>query len=695
MSNIRSIELKFDAHDAPEFKWNPNLKWVLYGTDPAWRNRYPDYLLHLFDTSAKHNAIVRGKADYINGNGWRVNGDTTSTVMAAQLQRFVNDVAEGGLSDLSSAVALDIELFGGAAIEVIYNASLKKIARLSHVEFAKVRTDKEGKVFFYSPDGWKKSNPENVETYPAFNASQPVAKSILYIKLDHPAYGCYPLPTYMGAVPYIELDSEIANFHLNGIKNGFSAGTMISFFNGQPTEEQQKEIENKVNDKFGGSRNSNRILLTFSDTANDKPQIDQLNGNDLDKRFESLNRTVQQEIFTGHRIVDPALFGVKPEGIFATRNQIRDSYELFQKTYINARQRFLEAIFNGFASVNGLPKALQIIPTEPISQEFSEMTLVNVMTQDEIREKAGLEKLQQSQDNADTQAADAQAALKGTVGGDTGIITVLQNVQQGIISQTSAIELLIELYGFTRPQAEAIVMGRAVTPVTPQQPDVPVQMSSQDSDLRLVARFAKCGMDYKPEQIGGQQFFTPYTSLDDMEARESELLTYGFTDTAFDMAVLQMLRDNPSMGMAEIAAALKATIEAVQAAVNRNIQSGYLQLNIVDVIGSEQRLAKVSESGLRALSDVKPLKASFSIAYRYVLAGGVPGPEVMNTTRDFCREMVRLSKTKVWTQADITRISLSEDRNVWQRRGGFWTRRGTNVTTHYCRHAWERVLIQR
>lgn len=623
MSNIRSIELKFDAHDAPEFKWNPNLKWVLYGTDPAWRNRYPDYLLHLFDTSAKHNAIVRGKADYINGNGWRVNGDTTSTVMAAQLQRFVNDVAEGGLSDLSSAVALDIELFGGAAIEVIYNATLKKIARLSHVEFAKVRTDKDGKVFFYSPDGWKKSNPEKVDTYPAFNASEPVAKSILYVKLDHPAYGCYPLPTYMGAVPYIELDGEIANFHLNGIKNGFSAGTMISFFNGQPTEEQQKEIENKVNDKFGGSRNSNRILLTFSDTANDKPQIDQLNGNDLDKRFETLNRTVQQEIFTGHRIVDPALFGVKPEGIFATRNQIRDSYELFQKTYINARQRFLEAIFNGFASVNGLPKALQIIPTEPISQEFSEMTLVGVMTQDEIREKAGLPKLEQG-----------------------------QQVQGG-------------------------------------------QFSAQDSDLRLVARFAECGMDYKPEQIGGQQFFTPYTSLDDMEARESELLTYGFTDTAFDMAVLQMLRDNPSMGMAEIAAALKATIEAVQAAVNRNIQSGYLQLNIVDVIGSEQRLAKVSESGLRALSEVKPLKASFSIAYRYVLAGGVPGPEVMDSTRDFCREMVRLSKTKVWTQADITRISLSEDRNVWQRRGGFWTRKGTNVTTHYCRHAWERVLIQR
>jgi len=31
---------------------------------------------------------------------------------------------------------------------------------------------------------------------------------------------------------------------------------------------------------------------------------------------------------------------------------------------------------------------------------------------------------------------------------------------------------------------------------------------------------------------------------------------------------------------------------------------------------------------------------------------------------------------------------------VWMRRGGFWTRQGGAVTTPYCRHVWEQVVIK-
>lgn len=614
-----AIELKLEAHKAPEFKASTNVKWVLYGTDQQWKNRYPDYLLHLFNTSAKHNAIIRGKTDYITGQGWEVDKAGISTMAEAQIYAFVR---ENDLTELLGQVAMDLEIYGGAAIEVIYNATNKKIAKLCHINFAKIRVDKKCEVAYYSPDGWKKAQPDKVEPYPVFDASNPQPKSIFYVKMYSPDKEVYPLPSYIGAIPYIELDGEIANFHLNGIKNGFMAGTIINFYNGTPSEDDRKAIEQKINDKFAGSDNANKILLTFNDTREQGPDIAQLNGNDLDKRFDALNATVQQEVFTGHRIVDPALFGIKSEGLFTTRNQIRDSYELFQKTYVAARQAFLESIFNGFLSVNNLPQRLRIKPTEPIGQEFSEMTVVSVMTRDEIRAKAGLPPL------------DGQQQLSE-------------------------------------------------------------EFSAADSDTRLVQRFASCGIEYKPEQIAGRQFFTPYQSLEDMEAREQELTAYGFADNAFDMAVLQQLKNAPQMGMAEIAAAMRTTIEAVQMAVNRNIQAGLLRLNIVDVIGSEQRMAEVTEAGNRALQNVKPLEVGFQVAYRYVLAGGVSGPDVLETTRDFCREMVQLSKSRVWTQAEITRISLSEDRNVWQRRGGFWTRKGTNTTTHYCRHAWERVLIRR
>jgi len=56
--------------------------------------------------------------------------------------------------------------------------------------------------------------------------------------------------------------------------------------------------------------------------------------------------------------------------------------------------------------------------------------------------------------------------------------------------------------------------------------------------------------------------------------------------------------------------------------------------------------------------------------------------------------MVSQSANRVWTNADIQRIGMQENRNVWMRRGGFWTRQGGAVTTPYCRHVWEQVVIK-
>jgi hypothetical protein len=55
--------------------------------------------------------------------------------------------------------------------------------------------------------------------------------------------------------------------------------------------------------------------------------------------------------------------------------------------------------------------------------------------------------------------------------------------------------------------------------------------------------------------------------------------------------------------------------------------------------------------------------------------------------------MVTQSNSRVWDATQITSISLEENRNVWLRGGGFWTRKGTNITTPHCRHEWEQVVI--
>jgi DNA-binding Lrp family transcriptional regulator len=386
--------LNFEAHKVPTFKEARGKDWILFGDEGEYKNRYPEYLLNLYRRSAKHHAIINSKKDYVVGQGWAVNAEGLDTMGLARLQQFINEPNQyESLNDILEKVALDYELYNGFALEIVYNQLNDKIAAIYHADFARYRSNEDGTKYYYSED-WKKHNPV-VEEIDAFNWKEPSGKQLLYVKGYSPDCKYYPLPTYLGSTGYIELDVEIANFHLNAVKNNFVGGTIVSFYNGEPTLEEQEEIERQIKDKFTGTDNANSIVLNFADSRDRGVEIQQLNGNDFDKRFDILNKTVQREIYAGHSVTDPALFGIKEDGIFTSRNQLVDSFELFQNTYVNGRQQFIERVFNDLASIQGLSNRLFIQDTEPISIQFSENTVVSVMTQEEIREKIGLPKLEQ------------------------------------------------------------------------------------------------------------------------------------------------------------------------------------------------------------------------------------------------------------------------------------------------------------
>jgi DNA-binding Lrp family transcriptional regulator len=393
--------LNFGTQKVPTFKEARGKDWILFGDEGEYKNRYPEYLLDLYRRSAKNHAIINSKKDYVVGQGWAVNAEGLDTMGLARLQEFINHPNQyESLNDILEKVALDYELYNGFALEIVYNQLNDKIAAIYHADFARYRSNDDGSCYYYSED-WSKHNPV-VEKIEAFNWKEPSGKQLLYVKGYSPDCKYYPLPTYLGSTSYIELDTEIAQFHLNSCKSGFVGGCIVSFHNGEPTLEEQEQIENQIVSKFTGTNNANSIVLNFADSKERGVEIQQLNGNDFDKRFDILNKTVQREIYAGHQVTDPALFGIKEDGIFTSRNQLVDSFELFQNTYINNRQQFIERVFNELASLQGLSNRLYIQDTEPISVQFSEATVTSVMTQEEIREKVGLPKLEKPLEAAKT-----------------------------------------------------------------------------------------------------------------------------------------------------------------------------------------------------------------------------------------------------------------------------------------------------
>jgi DNA-binding Lrp family transcriptional regulator len=679
--------LNFEAHKVPTFKEARGKDWILFGDEGEYKNRYPEYLLNLYRRSAKHHAIINSKKDYVVGQGWAVNAEGLDTMGLARLQQFIQEPNQyESLNDILEKVALDYELYNGFALEIVYNQLNDKIAAIYHADFARYRSNEDGTKYYYSED-WKKHNPV-VEEIDAFNWKEPSGKQLLYVKGYSPDCKYYPLPTYLGSTGYIELDVEIANFHLNAVKNNFVGGTIVSFYNGEPTLEEQEEIERQIKDKFTGTDNANSIVLNFADSRDRGVEIQQLNGNDFDKRFDILNKTVQREIYAGHQVTDPALFGIKEDGIFTSRNQLVDSFELFQNTYINNRQQFIERVFNELASLQGLSNRLYIQDTEPISVQFSESTVTSVMTEAEIREKVGLSVIQTEEETTvDSKTKDAQAALKGSVGGVSGIITLLQNVKEGLIAETSAIAVLVELYGFTPEIARSTVTGDVI----PEK--VAAEMRSvfekADDDNILIEYFKNCGStDYEPVGNGKALNFESETS-----ARLHEELNrkYWFAEIdPLDTAILNILKENPATPFLAIAEQLQLSIERVMAGLQRLNEANAIKIAIDNVLDSTQRAVEVTKEGERLLEQIPPVEEEFVIRYVYAKRPGVAGDAIISTTREFCRKLIELvdKENRTWTLTEIQDIGVSNNRNVWMRGGGFWGK------SYHCRHYWEQKLMR-
>ena len=387
--------LKFNNHTVPEFIEVRGKPWIYYGEN----NNYPDYLINLFNRSAKHNALITGKKEYITGNGWLVNEAGLSDTQLAQVTAFTRQVnTEESLEDILEKVALDLEIFGGFALQVIYTKGTGRLAEIYHIDFSKIRASNDATFYYFSND-WSKYHQSLEDTglkgFNPFNPAKPVGTQLLYFKEYRPKLEVYPIPDYIGCIPYIEMDYEIANFHLNNIKNGFWGSFMINFNNGIPTDEQQRDLERMLKNKFTGSDNAGRFILNFSDDKTRAPDMLPMQLPDIDKQFTLLNDSVQQEIFTGHKITSPMLFGIKTAGQLGGRDELREASELFQNTYINHKQQLLNRVFNSLLEANGIhTNPLKIIPSSPISWQVPDAVIATAMTKDEVRENIGLKPLQ-------------------------------------------------------------------------------------------------------------------------------------------------------------------------------------------------------------------------------------------------------------------------------------------------------------
>lgn len=380
----------------PEFKEVKRDDWIHYGSD----NLYPDYLIDLYERSATHGAIINGKSRYVMGEGWTAENAGVGHTAKAKAIDFIKRInKDQTLDELSSQIVRDFEMYDGFYLEVIPN-KLKTDITLNYMPFNKIRTNSDEDEFYYSNDWTKRTqDPEKTgfEAIPKFSFDIDMRdlpkKSLFFFRILSPRKSgqpnVYPIPGYVSGTQSIETEVECSNFNLSEVKSNFSAGSIVNFYNGVPTKEDQKALKRQIINELTGTDSAGQLILNFADSKDNGSEVIALNGNDLPDRYMNVRNTAMKTIFTSHGVSSPSLFGVQQENVtFGSRMEIAEQYEIFQNTYISGRQQQLESVFNKFASYKKVPARLKIKPTVAIQATFfTESTIVNNLPKKALQEK--------------------------------------------------------------------------------------------------------------------------------------------------------------------------------------------------------------------------------------------------------------------------------------------------------------------
>jgi len=349
--------INFEAIDLPTFKEVRGKDWIAYGDDNLW----PQKMIELYQSSAMHNTAIHAKKDGVCGEGIIAYGDTIMNTM--------NET----LNEVFAKATIDYLLYGGFALNTIWNKAGDRIAEIYHLPFDKIRSGKQDEndevTHYYFSSNWantRKYKPIEYATYNPTDNRGDNASQIYYCFNYAPGNDVYPLPSYMGAVNDIELDSRISVFHNANISNGMSPGMFVNLPNGMASPEERQMIYKDLERAFSGAENAGKLFLSFSDGADRAPQVQTIDSAN-DDYYIVLEQRISSRILTSHRISSPLLLGIKDASGFSNNaEEIEVAYGHFMGTVIEPIQEVLTKKFEYILRGFGMNVKIEIEPNSVI-----------------------------------------------------------------------------------------------------------------------------------------------------------------------------------------------------------------------------------------------------------------------------------------------------------------------------------------
>lgn len=657
---IETASLQFADSRIPTMIEKRGYEFVPFGD----RNDYPNYLLLLYNKSAKHNAIINGKVVYILGNGLQTDSE--------QGKAFLQKANEGQSWDqLMRLATLDIETFGGVYFQVI--PKLAGGYNVYHISYNKIRSNKDNTEFYFK-EKWDNTFHSIEKTYPAFSNGIKET-SIFYYKEYRCGKNVYALPSWVAACNWIESDIEVSKHTLTNAKTGFSASKFINFYNGEPDEDKKRRIQARLENAATGAEGK-KLLISFNNDPNKKPTVDDLGQSDLSREdFGTIDNLITNNIFSGHNITHPLLFGIQQEGKLGNATELKTAYEIFKNTYVNGKQKQVEEIVGYFSSVAGVNAEYKLKDVEPVGLDLDPVQFKDIIPKEWILEKLGIDPSKYGIQTTPNQIQDTQQSMSNdrliqlTGRQQQNLMRIVRLFSQGKLTKAQCV-IQLEAYGFTTEQIDAY-LGSDNDPNTNDS-------SFSSDEIEFIAdMFQEYGDDRSSYMIISSE---NYKDGDDTNFNFAFAAVGEYTER--EAKIMELLKKQPDLSDKQLAETLKYPLLVVVDTLNKLSSDGVVQ-----------QATNKSGSPIRIITDRIPKQTlpEIQVMYSYEKRPEVSGPTLLPTSRSFCRKMVSMSESKLFSITDIQNLSNRLGYSVFKRAGGFWNNNG--VIEYHCRHGWMKHVV--
>ena len=377
MENLHIVNLS--SYNRPKVQEDKKKDWVAYGDD----NNYYQYLIDLYTNSTTNNAVINGVSNMIYGKGLDALDSSTKTDEYAALRSIFHDKC-------LKKVSLDLKMLGEASFQVLYKDG--KVVRAEHFPRQTLRAEKcneDGYIeaYYYHPN-WEKikqsDKPKRIAAFGYGNGKEP---EIEIVKKYVSGYDYYCPVDYQGGLAYAELESEVADYLINDVQNGFSGTKVVNFNNGVPDREKQLSIKNDVMHKLTGARGE-KVIIAFNNNAESKTTIDDVPLNDAPAHYEYLANECARKLMVAHRVTSPLLLGIRDgnNGLGNNADEIKTASLLFQNITIRPYQDLIIDSIEQILAVNEISLKLYFKTLQPL--EFIETD--NAITDESREEETGV-----------------------------------------------------------------------------------------------------------------------------------------------------------------------------------------------------------------------------------------------------------------------------------------------------------------